>query len=233
VPPAVAEAISAALPVAYMPQIPDRPENAEAVVYRLYSEPGDLLYVGCTVDPWARFKAHGRRQPWWDEVTSSEVIWYDSMQVAAGVEQQAIFTEHPVYNLATARYGYATTVANRADEPAADPVPAVVEPEPVQAGPWADQESGSAPVQPGPEPVVEPVPVRPVQPRPTARRKTPRRGSSKPVDPRVGQRFNCPCCDEMVSRMTLDRHAERAAQNAADLAARAGSNGHSEPVSVR
>lgn len=102
---AVAEAVSTALPAPYMPEIPPRPEGSEAVIYRLYSDPGDLLYVGCTIDPWTRLRAHGRRQPWWDEVTAAEVLWLPSMELAADVEQQAIWTEHPIYNIAMGRYG--------------------------------------------------------------------------------------------------------------------------------
>lgn len=218
-----AAALAPAGPVApFMPEVPARPAGAEAIVYRLYGEPGDLLYVGCTVDPAARFRAHQRRQPWWDEVTASEVIWYQEMGEAAGAEQQAIFTEHPVYNIGTARYGYAAQVMNRREDAGA----ALVDPAgSVPSGPDSGGSTGRR--------------FKVVQSsRPATGRA--RKGPGKPSDPRVGLRFQCGCgCGQEVSRMTLDRHAERAekqareaAEEAADLAVRAQSNGHREPVSA-
>ncbi len=101
----------------YEPVVPERPEGAVAAVYRLYDAEGSLLYVGCTVDPWTRLRAHRRRQPWWDEVTDAEFIWFPSVDLAADVEQQAIGTERPVYNIALNRY------ANHVrDAPEAPPV---------------------------------------------------------------------------------------------------------------
>lgn len=117
-------------------------------------------------------------------------------------------------------------------EPVGEPAvePAVVHAEPAsepRLEPAADPaartgSTGGEPLDQGRLKVVGPSRKRPAQ-----------RGPSKPSDPRVGQRFECPCCGRMVSRMTLDRHAEQAAQDAAELTERAQLNGHSEPVSVR
>jgi hypothetical protein len=149
-------------------------------------------------------------------------------------------------------------VGSAAAEPAREPV---VEPEfepRVEPGFEPAAQAGSAVVEPAPEPEAEPSvepapgPAEPaaaelrervrlavvpaIQPgRPVARKSV-----SKPSDPRVGLRFQCGCgCGQEVSRMTLDRHAERAeklareaADKAAELAGRAQSNGHREPVSA-
>ena len=88
----------------YMPEIPEQPDGAVALVYRLFDDEGALLYIGCTVHPRKRFHSHRRRQPWWDEVTDSELMWYPSVEVAALAEQQAIRTEQPIYNIGLARY---------------------------------------------------------------------------------------------------------------------------------
>jgi len=126
-------------PEPFEPVIPGRPEGAVATVYRLYDAEGSLLYVGCTVDPWTRLKAHRRRQPWWDEVVDAEVIWFLSVELAADVEQQAIFTESPVYNIAMGRYGHRFSDA------------ADVEPEPQPQVPDAPVVAPRAPSSPGPD----------------------------------------------------------------------------------
>jgi predicted GIY-YIG superfamily endonuclease len=104
----------------YAPEIPSRPEGSVAVVYRLYDGEGSLLYVGCTVDPATRLRAHRRRQPWWDEVVSSEVVWYSSMDQAADVEQHAILAERPVYNVCIGRYTGGGWLAGPKGSPVAD-----------------------------------------------------------------------------------------------------------------
>jgi hypothetical protein len=97
----------AAQPVSYVPVIPEPPEGGTAVVYRFYDGEGSLLYVGCTVRPAVRLRAHQRRQPWWDEVEDSEIIWYPDMDQAADAELRAIHSERPVYNKGIGRYGWA------------------------------------------------------------------------------------------------------------------------------
>lgn len=215
---AVADVVNTVTSSAYMPEIPERPDDAVAVVYRLYGEPGDLLYVGCSVDPQARFRAHGRRQPWWDEVVASEVIWYSSLDVAAGVEQQAIFTENPVYNLGTARYGYAAQVAGR--EPVAEPAG--------DAGPAHLTVLTEPPAEPAFKPARSGLasPLRSGQP-------LARRAGRKPA--RSGLQ-ECGCgldyCPGMVPKSTRTAHHRRV-REAAELASRVSQNGHREPVTAR
>jgi len=101
----------------YMPEIPEQPDGAAALIYRLFDDEGELLYIGCTVHPRKRFHSHRRRQPWWDEVADSELMWYPSVEAAAVAEQQAIRTEQPIYNIGLARY--LGPAAGQGPEPAA------------------------------------------------------------------------------------------------------------------
>lgn len=115
-----------------------------------------------------------------------------------------------------------------ADEPAAQvgsaaPEPAR-EPEP-QPAPASVVEPAPEPLPPAAAEVVERPRLAVVPPSPVVRRAT-RKGPAKSSDPRVGLRVACGCgCGQDVSRMTKDRHEERAS--------RAAQNGHREPVSAR
>lgn len=93
-------------------------DSAPHYVYRLYSETGDLLYVGLTCDPRARRLAHKNTQPWWDEVASWRVTIYPSRAHAARVERLSIWAEQPRYN--RVGKGYYPIVVDRVD-------PAIVE----------------------------------------------------------------------------------------------------------
>lgn len=91
----------------YEPVVPERPDGAEAAVYRLYGEPGTLLYVGCSAEPGNRMKEH-RRSAWWSQVRHSRVVWYGSKDEAADAEQQVILTENPAHNVGYTRYAHAS-----------------------------------------------------------------------------------------------------------------------------
>lgn len=133
-------------------------------------------------------------------------------------------------------------------EPVPDPgVEPVVEPvrEPAaQVGSAAPEPVREPEPEPAPAPGVEPAPEplppaaaevveRPrlaVVPQAPVVRRAARKGPAKSSDPRVGLRVACGCgCGQDVSRMTKDRHEERARE----LASRASQNGHREPVSAR
>lgn len=68
-------------------------------LYRFWNAEGHLLYVGLTVDPGARWKAHGREKSWWTEVVTVTLEWFpdrDSVEIA---EIKAIREEKPRYNV--------------------------------------------------------------------------------------------------------------------------------------
>lgn len=68
-------------------------------LYRLYDQTGDLLYIGITRDPNARFKAHEVHQPWWGQVASHRIEEIDT-HAAHRIERELIRAEQPRYNIA-------------------------------------------------------------------------------------------------------------------------------------
>jgi predicted GIY-YIG superfamily endonuclease len=76
-------------------------------LYRLFNEWGDLLYIGTTVDPAARWKDHRKRMPWWYQVDHSRtrIEWLECGHVAAlRPEREAITAELPWYNRAVYQF---------------------------------------------------------------------------------------------------------------------------------
>jgi predicted GIY-YIG superfamily endonuclease len=80
------------------PEIPPRPEGAAVAVYRLYSARGNLIYVGCTSQPYERFQAHRRGAYWWHEVGDSAIHWFATADEGADEELWAIEHERPLVN---------------------------------------------------------------------------------------------------------------------------------------
>jgi predicted GIY-YIG superfamily endonuclease len=70
----------------------------QTVLYRLYDENGQLLYVGVTGDPKTRWKEHRTKMPWWPEVTRRRLELYDTGVEARAAEARAICDEGPLYN---------------------------------------------------------------------------------------------------------------------------------------
>lgn len=68
-------------------------------VYRIRGEADLLLYIGMTNGPSVRWNAHQLVQPWWDELRTVTVEWYDSRPEADAAEKAAILAEQPKYNL--------------------------------------------------------------------------------------------------------------------------------------
>lgn len=85
----------------------DMPESIRAdlranthVLYRFYTESGELLYVGITNDPQRRFSDHGAEKPWWRRVAQIKIERFRTRRELAGAEIKAIETERPRYNRA-------------------------------------------------------------------------------------------------------------------------------------
>lgn len=68
-------------------------------LYRFYSPSGQLLYVGITVDPGNRWKAHAKSKPWWHDVANVTVTMYPSREAVLDAERAAILAEHPQHNV--------------------------------------------------------------------------------------------------------------------------------------
>lgn len=70
----------------------------EHVVYRMFDGEGELLYVGMTMNPTARFGGHRKNKPWWPEVATIALEQHPSRQSAAEAESRAIRRERPRWN---------------------------------------------------------------------------------------------------------------------------------------
>lgn len=68
-------------------------------VYRLRDAEGSLLYIGCTVDPAARFATHTSDQPWADLIDHQDVEGPFDRAEALAREAAAITAEAPRFNV--------------------------------------------------------------------------------------------------------------------------------------
>ncbi|MFI1194051.1 type II toxin-antitoxin system prevent-host-death family antitoxin [Micromonospora sp. NPDC020750] len=70
-------------------------------VYRFYSEPGVLVYVGITSVPEIRFRQHALYSTWWNLADQSltEVVWRETRGLAEAEEVCAIIVERPLCNI--------------------------------------------------------------------------------------------------------------------------------------
>ena len=64
---------------------------------RLLDSSGDLLYVGCTVDPERRLAEH-RRKPWGDDIAAWQFDEFSDALSAYAAERDAIASESPRRN---------------------------------------------------------------------------------------------------------------------------------------
>lgn len=67
-------------------------------LYRLFSDEGDLVYVGISHHPEKRLKEHARDKAWWKEVKEARITWFARRTEAEMSEQDAITEEGPVRN---------------------------------------------------------------------------------------------------------------------------------------
>ena len=70
-----------------------------AALYRYFDTNDLLLYIGISVDPDARLKAHrANREPWVGAAVRRTVEWHESRPLALKAEEEAIKAECPRYN---------------------------------------------------------------------------------------------------------------------------------------
>lgn len=67
-------------------------------LYRFFDAHGDLLYIGITVDPSARWKKHRESKHWWHAVANITIEHCVSREAALLAEREAIIREVPRYN---------------------------------------------------------------------------------------------------------------------------------------
>lgn len=73
--------------------------SEQNVLYRFFNATGQLLYVGITMNPPQRFKAHQNDKHWWSEVVGITVERYVSREELAAAERRAIRVERPQHNV--------------------------------------------------------------------------------------------------------------------------------------
>lgn len=67
-------------------------------LYRFYDADGELLYIGITSNPGARWKRHAGDKPWWTEVASTTIEHFGTREDVEVAERSAIRAERPKYN---------------------------------------------------------------------------------------------------------------------------------------
>lgn len=73
------------------------------VLYRFYTDTGQLLYVGITMDPAKRFKSHRGKKDWWSDVAGITLEHYETRSELENAERRAIQVEHPLHNVVRAK----------------------------------------------------------------------------------------------------------------------------------
>ncbi|WP_169739757.1 GIY-YIG nuclease family protein [Amycolatopsis taiwanensis] len=69
------------------------------VLYRLYDQFQQLLYVGITMDPVTRFHDHKANKPWWTQIANISLEHFDRREDVEEAEARAILEENPLYNV--------------------------------------------------------------------------------------------------------------------------------------
>lgn len=68
-------------------------------LYRLYDADDRLLYVGISVNPKQRFRAHAATKRWWGDVERATSEWFENRGLAFMAEIEAIHAENPLHNV--------------------------------------------------------------------------------------------------------------------------------------
>lgn len=85
------------------------------VLYRFYSATGQLLYIGITANPPARFGQHRSDKDWWSEVSDIKIETHENRNALRAAEATAIRAEKPRYN--KVHNGSAATTATSVSSP--------------------------------------------------------------------------------------------------------------------
>lgn len=91
----------------------ERPISPPNTLYRMWSEQGDLLYIGRTNDPITRFDRHRNDKRWWAEVDSITLEHFETREEMLDAEHRAILTEPTKFHCGTTRDGYVKKAAER------------------------------------------------------------------------------------------------------------------------
>lgn len=112
-----------------------RPPGMASCVYRIYDRNHVLLYVGMSVNPRGRFRAHSMDKDWWKDTHHCSLTWYPDLRTTELAEHIGIYEGAPIHNLRgrTLPYGYG--------RPFADAAPADVYPLPEDPQPQVEDEA--------------------------------------------------------------------------------------------
>jgi hypothetical protein len=69
------------------------------LLYRIFNDTGQLLYVGTTTNPALRFDSHHHLQPWWDDAAEIKLERLENWETLLDAEMTAIVIEKPRYNV--------------------------------------------------------------------------------------------------------------------------------------
>lgn len=67
-------------------------------VYRHFDADGQLLYIGCSINPLQRLESHKQQSDWFDSIATVTIENYRTHSEALAIEASAILGEQPLYN---------------------------------------------------------------------------------------------------------------------------------------
>lgn len=74
--------------------------TGRTALYRFFDEDVQLIYVGISNNPRARWEGHATDKPWWTDVVTREIEWLDTRKDAERVERLEIGAHNPKWNIA-------------------------------------------------------------------------------------------------------------------------------------
>lgn len=69
-------------------------------IYRFFDGSDRIIYVGISNNPRARWEGHAADKPWWTDVATREIEWFDTRKDAERAERQEISAHSPRWNVA-------------------------------------------------------------------------------------------------------------------------------------
>ncbi|OPC84191.1 hypothetical protein B4N89_27605 [Embleya scabrispora] len=74
--------------------------KGRTAVYRFFDAGDALIYVGIATNPRRRWADHTSQSPWWGQVVTREVEWFDTRDEAESAEALTIAHDRPRWNVA-------------------------------------------------------------------------------------------------------------------------------------
>lgn len=74
--------------------------TGRTALYRLFDRNDQLIYVGISNNPRARWEDHGSDKVWWGDVVTREIEWFGTRKDAEAAERREISARSPKWNVA-------------------------------------------------------------------------------------------------------------------------------------